>query len=65
MPTHYIGDEGKRMSLLGSVGPFDRDTDNWTSYCERLEQFFLANGVAGEEKQRAVLLSACGPTTYS
>ena len=52
------------MSLLGSVGPFDRDTDNWTSYCERLEQFFLANGVAGEEKQRAVLLSACGPTTY-
>ena len=32
------------MSLLGSVGPFDRDTDNWTSYCERLEQFFLANG---------------------
>ena len=53
------------MSLLGSVGPFGRDTDNWTSYCERLEQLFLANGVAGEEKQRAVLLSACGPTTYA
>ena len=43
---------------------FDRDTESWTSYCERLEQFFLANGVAGEEKGRAILLSACGPTTY-
>ena len=28
--------------LLGAVGPFERDTDNWTAYCERLQQFFVS-----------------------
>ena len=43
------------MALLGTVGPFDRAVDDWVVYCERLEQFFQANGVAATEKQCAVL----------
>ena len=52
------------MALLGTVGPFDPAVDDWVVYCERLEQFFQANGVAAAEKQRAVLLSVCGSSTY-
>ena len=52
------------MALLGAVGPFDPAVDDWVVYCERLEQFFQANGVATAEKQRAVLLSVCGSPTY-
>ena len=49
---------------IGTVEPFNRDTDNWTYYCERLAQFFVANGISDPAKQRAVLLSACGGGTY-
>ena len=52
------------MALLGTVGPFDPAVDDWVVYCERLEQFFQANGVATAEKLRAVLLSVCGSPTY-
>ena len=52
------------MALLGSVGPFDRDTDDWKSYWGRLQQFFLANEISDKVKQRAVFLSVCGSATY-
>ena len=54
------------MALLfhGSVGPFDSSQEDWRSYTEYLEQYFAANDVAGAEKQRAILLSACGSSTY-
>ena len=45
-------------------GTLNRDTDNWTYYCERLAQYFVANGISEPSKQRAVLLSACGGGTY-
>ena len=48
----------------GSVGPFDSSQEDWRSYTERLEQYFAANDVAGAAKQRAILLSACGASTY-
>ncbi|KAL5473647.1 hypothetical protein EMCRGX_G028155 [Ephydatia muelleri] len=51
-------------TLLGVVGPFNPDTDDWVVYSERLEQFFKANGISDPEKQRAVLLSTCGNETY-
>ena len=48
----------------GSVGPFDSSQEDWRSYTERLEQYFAANDVAGAGKQRAILLSSCGASTY-
>ena len=50
--------------LLGAVGPFERDTDDWTAYCERLQQFFVANEIKEDGKKRAVLLSVCGTASY-
>ncbi|KAL5500663.1 hypothetical protein EMCRGX_G012257 [Ephydatia muelleri] len=64
--SYHIGDEGESSmaTLLGVVGPFNPDTDDWVVYSERLEQFFKANGISDPEKQRAVLLSTCGNETY-
>ena len=47
----------------GSIGEFDSSVEDWTSYTERLQQYFAANDVA-DGKQRAVLLSVCGCQTY-
>ena len=52
------------MATHGHIGEFDRRAEDWTAYCERLEQYFLANDVADGAKQRAVLLSVCGAGTY-
>eukprot|EP00731_Ephydatia_muelleri_P003073 Em0001g3073a len=52
------------IGSVGTVEPFNRDTDNWTYYCERLEQYFVANGISDDAKQRAVLLTGCGGDTY-
>ena len=42
---------------LGRVEDFDGNKDDWQQYVERLEHFFVANGIDGEEKKRAVFLS--------
>ena len=42
----------------------NREVEEWQAYCERLEQYFLTNDIKNTSKQRAILLSACGPTTY-
>ena len=34
----------------GTIGEFDSGIEDWTSYTERLEQYFVANNV-GEDKQ--------------
>ena len=47
----------------GTIGEFDSGIEDWTSYTERLEQYFVANN-EGEDKQRATLLSVCGSQTY-
>jgi hypothetical protein len=51
------------MALYGIIGPFDSGAEDWAAYCERLQQYFLANNVEGAEKQHAILLSICGMTT--
>ena len=33
-------------------------------YVERLQMYFVANGIDDDAKKRAILLSVCGPTTY-
>ncbi|KAL5486601.1 hypothetical protein EMCRGX_G019103 [Ephydatia muelleri] len=34
------------------------------SYCERVEQYFIANGISNADRKRAILLSVCGPATF-
>ena len=52
------------MATHGHIEAFDRGTDDWTNYCECLEQYFAAKDVEDEGKQRAILLSYCGAPTY-
>ena len=52
------------MATHGSVGEFSGSSESWVSYIERLKQYFIANDIKGEERQRAVLLSICGASTY-
>ena len=52
------------MASHGTLSDFDSDREDWTSYTERLEQYFEANDVVSAVKQRAILLSICGASTY-
>ena len=33
------------MAAHGNIAEFDRRAEDWAAYCERLEQYFLANDV--------------------
>ena len=52
------------MATHGSIGEFVNSQEDWRSYTERLQQYFTANDVENAEKQRAILLSVCGASTY-
>ena len=52
------------MATHGSIGEFKNAQEDWQSYIERLQQYFVANDVKTAEKQRAILLSAVGGPTY-
>jgi len=52
------------MATYANVGEFKESEESWTQYAERLEQYFAANEIKDEKKQRAILLSVCGSKTY-
>ena len=58
-----IGDEDS-MATHGTVTQYVPGKEEWTAYVERLNFYFLANDIAAEAKKRAILLNACGPSTY-
>ena len=54
--------------MATSYGKFDKfdpaSGEDWTQYIERMEYYFLANGITSADKQRAVLISAMGAKAY-
>ena len=52
------------MAIHGGMAEFDSATEEWQAYEERLSQYFIVNDVQDAAKQRAILLSVCGPRTY-
>ena len=40
-----FGDESGISGTLGRVEEFDSNKDDWQQYVERLEHFFVANGI--------------------
>ena len=52
------------MPTYGSLGAFNCSVEDWTAYCQRLEQYFLSNDVQDAGKQRAILLSVSGAAAY-
>ena len=54
------------MATLGTVEPFDPESDDWPTYSERLEQFFLANRITDYAGKRvAAFLTVIGPKAYT
>ena len=49
---------------IGRIDAYDESAELWSSYQERLEQFFLAKDVDNEKKV-PVLLSVVGGYNYS
>ncbi|CAC5423728.1 Uncharacterized protein K02A2.6 [Mytilus coruscus] len=48
---------------IGKIEPFDDSTETWSSYVERLEQYFAVNALENEKKVPA-LLALLGGKTY-
>ena len=50
---------------VGKIDPFNpTNGEVWTHYVERLEYYFLANGITAADKKRAVLISVMGSDAY-
>ena len=52
------------MATHGNIGEYDPQKEDWTSYSERLTEYFTANDVDDAAKKRAILLSVVGASTY-
>ena len=52
------------MAKHRMIGEYDPQREDWTSYSERLLEYFTANDVDGADKKRAILLSVIGAQTY-
>ena len=54
-------------AVLGKVNVFDPEHEEWPQYVERLDQFFEANDLTGDDKatkRRATFLTVIGPGPY-
>ena len=52
------------MPTIGPLREFNDKEEEWESYIERLEQYFIANNVEADKKV-AVLISTVGANTYA
>ena len=52
------------MATHGKIDEFDPSHETCATYVERLEFYFIANGIEDPEKKRAVLLTVSSPATY-
>lgn len=52
------------MTEIKTKLDFDVNQDDWETFIERLELYFLANGITDGEKQKAILLTKIGAKSY-
>ena len=55
-----MGSATMMSALLGQIGEFVEGQEEWSQYAERIDHFFIANGVTDADKKRAVFLSLIG-----
>ena len=51
-------------STHGHLPTFSGSADDWDVFAEQLTYYFVANGIDDGDKKRAILLRACGTSTY-
>ena len=54
----------KMGSSHGYIGEFNSQLEDWHSYIECLQNYFIVYDIKSESKQHAILLSVCGPRIY-
>ena len=52
------------MTTHGQIGEFNSQREDWMSYLERLEEYFITNDIKSAKKKKAILLSVAGADTY-
>lgn len=55
------------MACVGKAPEFDSSVEPFGAYARRLEQYFIANGITGndqQDKKRAVFLNVIGATHF-
>ncbi len=52
------------MATFGNVGEFVQGQEPWDLYIERLEQYFEANEITSQDRQRAILIAVVGPSAF-
>lgn len=52
------------MTEIKTKLDFDVNQDDWETFIERLELYFLANGITDVEKQKAILVTKISAKTY-
>ena len=53
------------MTTLGKINEFIPAIGDWAQYIERMDQFFIVNGICEEPRKKAILLNSGGAETYS
>ena len=54
----------QQQQVFGYISEFVYESDSFTEWMERLEQWFIANGIEESERKRALLLSLIGARGY-
>ena len=52
------------MPTYGKIGEYKPDSEDWSKYVERLENFLVANNITSAEKKRVMFLAVIGPSAY-
>ena len=52
------------MPIHWRVECFDPATEDWSTYVERLEHYFIVNNIITEAKCQSTLLTVAGPEVY-
>ena len=52
------------MAQVLTAPQFDETQDDWVEFTERLRYYFVANTIDDGDKQRAILLTSAGASTY-
>ena len=53
-----------QKQYIGVPEPFDAKTDDWILYCQRFEQFLLANGITNDDPKKHLFLAMMGGVTF-
>ena len=52
------------MATFGAVGEFHEKNEQWSTYIDRFEEFFIANNINSAPQKRAILNSTVGSVTF-